>query len=274
MGALFGSLSALCIGLSDLFGRRVAEASNSVATSAAMQTLAAVTALGSVAVVSSQLAWADMVLGAVSGLGMGTGLACYYRGMTLSSSAVVAPVVATLAAVIPYGYTLITGSTPSAVAVIGATVAFVGLVLVTLGDRAPARMRVGLTWALASGLGYALAQTVLIETSSASGSWPGVSQRLVALVSMMVVARVIRVPFVPPPGLRRPAVVAGILAGFATVFFLAGVQLDAQPAVVTSSMFPAATVAIGWVFFRDHLARVQVVGIGVVLVGITGVVSP
>jgi len=274
MGAFFGSMSALCIGLSDLFGRRVTLASNSVAASAVMQAVAVVTVVASLFVVAGDLIWVEMGLGAISGLGMGTGLACYYRGMTESSSAVVAPVVATLAAVVPYGYTIVTGTTPSVLALTGALVAFLGLVMVTLGDQAPERMRVGLFWAVISGLGYAVAQTVLVETTSDSGSWPGITQRLTALGLMLVVARVIRVPVVVPKSLRRAGLFAGAFAGMASVFFLVGVARDAQPAVVTASMFPAVTVAIGWLFFRDHVARVQLAGVAAVLLGVVGVVAP
>ena len=41
----------------------------------------------------------------------------------------------------------------------------------------------------------------------------------------------------------------------------------------TASMFPAFSVAIGWLFFHDHVGRVQIVGIGLVLFGVAGVVT-
>ena len=118
MGALLGSLTALGIGGSDMFGRRVTAATSPVTASAVMQLFAALLSLVAITFVSSEWIWRDVWVGAVSGLGMGSGLACYFGGLQRSSSAVVAPIVATLSAVIPYLYTLVRGTSPTEVALL------------------------------------------------------------------------------------------------------------------------------------------------------------
>lgn len=275
MGALFGSISALLIGFADLFGRRVVGASSATTAAATMQFVAVFSALGSMVLVASSFGWRDLVIGALSGLGMGAGLALYYGGIARSSSTVVAPLVGVMSAVIPYGYTLATGARPSPLALGGAVVAFAGLAIITAGKPMgrTAFVRTGLTWGFASGLGYGFGLSVIIGASSASGAWPAVSQRIVAFLLMVVVARGVSVPVIPPKGLRLSAVTAGVLAGLTTIFFLLGVQTDAPPAVVTASMFPAASVAIGRFVYRDPVTRMQAVGIGVVLLGVAGVVG-
>jgi drug/metabolite transporter (DMT)-like permease len=275
MGALFGGLSALFIGFSDLFGRRVMGASSATTAAVTMQFVAIFSSFASMLVVASAFGSRDVIIGALSGLGMGAGLAMYYGGIARSSSTVVAPLVGVMSAVIPYGYTLITGARPSAVAIGGATVAFGGLVLITVGKARgrAAFVRTGLLWGFGSGLGYGFGLSVIIEASSDSGAWPAVSQRLIAFLLMVVVAKGISAPVIAPVGVRVSAVTAGVLAGLTTIFYLIGVQADAPPAVVTASMFPAASVAIGRVFYGDSVTRLQAVGIGIVLLGVAGVVG-
>lgn len=272
MGAFLGALTSLGIGGSDMFGRRVTAATSPVTASAVMQLFAALVSLVAITFVSSQWLWGDVWLGAVSGLGMGSGLACYFGGLERSSSAVVAPVVATLSAVIPYIYTLLTGTSPDAFALVGALAALAGLLLVTASGSSRERVRAGLVWGLASGLSYGFALTVVIETSSDSGVWPSVSQRVVAVLLMLGVAGAIRVQRIPPSGLRVTAALAGFFAGVSSLAYIAGVQVDAQPAVVTAGLFPIASVAGGRIFYGDEVTATQVLGIAVALLGVTAVV--
>ena len=71
-----------------MFGRRVTAATSPVTASAVMQLFAALLSLVAITFVSSEWLWGDVWLGAVSGLGMGSGLACYFGGLERSSSAV------------------------------------------------------------------------------------------------------------------------------------------------------------------------------------------
>lgn len=272
MGALLGSITALCIGISDMFGRRVTAASSAMTASAVMQVVAAAAALASVSFVDSTWLWDDVLLGGLSGLGMAVGLSCYFGGLQRAGSAIVAPLVATLSAVVPYVYTLVRGTSPTALAAIGAGVALIGLLLVTVGGSSADHMRTGLLWGLASGAGYGFGLTIVIETSSDSGVWPSVSQRVVAFVFMLVVATVLGAPKLPPAGVRFAGAVGGVFAGVTSLAFIYGVQVDAQPTVVTAGLFPIASVAGGWLFYDDQVSRTQAAGIAVALAGVTAIV--
>ena len=91
--------------------------------------------------------------------------------------------------------------------------------------------------------------------------------RFLALVAMRV-GHALR----PPDGQRSNLVVAGAFAGLSTVVYLLGIEADAPTAVVTASMFPAASVAIGYLSYRDPVSRLQLVGLAIVLLGVAGVV--
>ncbi len=273
MGAVFGSLGALSIGLSDLFGRRVVVASSALTAAAVMQFVAIFTSVIAVGVEDSRFQAADLGLGALSGVGLGVGLSCYYAGLVRSSSAVVAPLVATLAAVIPFVYTALTDEPPAALAWIGAVVAAGGLVLITFGGEQIERVRAGLIWGTVSGVGYGTGTAALVDVSTTAGQWPAVTQRLAAFVLLSVAAVVLSQPLTPPRGVRVSAVLAGALAGLTTLFIIFGVAHNARATVVTVSMFPAASVTVGWLFFRDSVTRTQLLGIATALIGVAVVIA-
>ncbi len=258
--------------MSDLFGRRVIGKSSVITTAVTMQFVAIFGSLIPLLVIAGEPRADDLIRGGLSGLGLGVGLACYYGGITRSSSTVVSPLVATMSAVVPFTYTVITGGPAPVLAIAGATVAVGGLILITIGGRAATAVWTGLAWGLVSGSGYGFGLTVVIDTASESGSWPAVTQRIGAFALMLAIASASRTPKVPPRGARLSGLMAGGFAAFSTIFFLAGVQADPGPVVITAAMFPAGSVAVGKLFYSDPVSRSQAVGIAAVLIGTAGVV--
>ena len=122
IGAIFGILAALLIGLSDLFGRQVTAKSSAITAASTMQ------AFGAASVLISLLFWpgtfssSDLALGALSGVGFAVGLSSYYLGLTRASSAVVAPLAAVLSALIPFGWVVVGGTEVSPLSAIGANI--------------------------------------------------------------------------------------------------------------------------------------------------------
>ncbi len=78
MGAFLGLLSALSIGFADLFARRVLREASPFVTSFMISVFAALTSIGAVVAFGSSMRAADFVVGIVSGVGMGVGIAAYY----------------------------------------------------------------------------------------------------------------------------------------------------------------------------------------------------
>ncbi len=273
MGALFGIVGALGIGLSDLFGRRIMLASSALTAAVVLQLSGGLLAAASMLVLPSEWLPVDAALGVVSGVGMGIGLGCYYTGLARSASTIVAPLVATLAAVLPFGYVLVSTGEGSVLGSVAAAVAVAGLALVSSGADAVSNLSAGVRWGVASGGGYGVAIAVLTEVSADSGAWPVVTQRASAFVLLGLVGVIGGHTIVPPPDARGSAVLAGFFIALSSIALLIGVRFDAGATVITLSMFPAFSVAIGRLFFDDPIAPRQVVGIVVVLAGIAGVVA-
>jgi drug/metabolite transporter (DMT)-like permease len=273
MGALLGLLGALGIGLSDLFGRRIVLASSPLTAAVVLQLFGGILAATTMPVLPSEFLWSDAGLGTVSGVGMGVGLGCYYAGLSASASTVVAPLVATLSAVLPFVYVLVTTGERSLVSSVAAIIAIVGLALVSTGADAVSNVAAGVRWGLASGIGYGTAIAVLTDVSADGGAWPAVTQRVSAFALLGLVALSTGQPVVPPAGSRANAVLAGAFVALSSIALLVGVQLDASATVITLSMFPAFTVAVGHIFFDDPIGPRQAVGLAIVLVGLVGIVG-
>ncbi len=273
MGALFGIVGALGIGLSDLFGRRIMLASSALTAAVILQLSGGLLAAATMAVLPSEWIVADAALGVVSGIGMGVGLGCYYTGLGRSASTIVAPLVATLAAILPFGYVLVSTGEGSILGSVAAAIAVAGLALVSSGADEISNVSAGVRWGVASGIGYGVAIAVLTEVSAESGGWPVVTQRASAFALLGLVGVAGRQAIVPPVGVRGSAGLAGFFIALSSIALLIGVRFDAGATVITLSMFPAFSVAIGRLFFDDPIAPRQVIGIVIVLAGIAGVVA-
>lgn len=271
MGLLFGLLTALAIGASDLFGRRVALAQSPITATIPMQFFAIVTSAAALLVIPSELSLAALGLGVVSGLGFAVGLGCYLTGLSKASSAIVAPTVAMLSAVLPFGFTVFRGAEPSRITLTGAAVCLLGLAIITVNRSELGVDWVALRWGTLSGLGYASGLIALVDVTDESGTWSAVSQRSAACVALAAVAFVTKVPRLPAPHLRRTAVLAGVAVGLSSIFILIGLSFDPTPTVIGSSLFPAVSVIVGLVAYDDDVRPAQWLGIAVVILGVIGV---
>ncbi len=270
-GVIFGLLTALAIGASDLFGRRIVHAQSPVTAAVPMQFFGILTAAVSLMFVSSEISFRDSVFGLLSGLGFAVGLGCYYTGLSKASSALIAPTVAMLSAVLPFAYSVFRGSETSVITVGGAIVCMTGLAVITVDRSAVAFDWAALRWGILSGLGYATGLISLIDVGDESGTWPAVVQRTTAFLTLAFVASRIKVPVLPRRNLRLAAVLAGIAVGLSSVFLLAGLEIDPTPTVIASSTFPAVTVFVGLLVYGDSVRTQQWWGIAIIILGIMGV---
>lgn len=267
MAAVFGLLSAFGIGASDLFGRRVVLASSAFTAATALQLFASIPTLGFAVATGSVFATGAFLWGCLSGFGMSAGLTLYYRGLERSTATIVAPIVASMTALLPYLYAVGRGESSSPLAVGGAAIAVVGLVFVTGGAVSAERLRAGVKFGLLSGLAYAFAAISFIEAADTDGWWPPFGQRLGGLLVLLMAAPFLGGRPLPPPGQRINGLLAGLLTALVSISYLAALTFNAAVGSVALSTFPVFSVLIGRVFFADALQRAQVVGIALVVGG-------
>ena len=236
-------------------------------------------AFGAAAVLLSLIAWPgsfsaqDLTLGAISGAGFAVGLCCYYFGLTRASSAIVAPLAAVLATLVPFGWAMMRDVQISAVSLIGVVLALMGLVAVTAGRQRSGSTITGIKWGVLSGLGYGVGQAVLLDVASTSGPIAIAGQRVIAVALMLPLAVLTKNRTVAPRGSRSVGIAAGICAGGASIAFFQGLRFDPLATVIGISLFPVFAVLVGRLQYDDAIEKRQIVGIILAVIGTVCVVA-
>ena len=211
---------------------------------------------------------ADLMWGALAGLSGMVGLGFLLRGFATGRMGIVAPVSAVLATAIPVIFTALTAGLPRELQLLGFGLAVVSIWLLSrpepLGGR-PA----GLGMALLAGLGFGGFFTALGQVGESAVLWPLVAGRLAACALMAAFALSTRRPVIPPLLPLGLLVLAGTLDVGGNLLFLLAIQsgrLDVT--AVLGSLYPAVTAILARLVTREHMARLQVIGVAVAVLAI------
>jgi drug/metabolite transporter (DMT)-like permease len=203
----------------------------------------------------------DLLWGALAGLFGLAGLGFLLRGFATGRMGIVAPVSAVLAAAIPVVFAAFTEGLPSPLQLSGFGLALAGIWLISrpepLGGR-PA----GLGLAMLAGLGFGMFFTALSQIGPSAVFWPLAAGRLATCALLVVVALVTHRPVIPQRLPLKLLVLAGVLDVGGNLFFLLATQsgrLDV--AAVLSSLYPAVTAVLAWLVAKEHMNRLQMVGV-------------
>lgn len=232
-------------------------------------------AIGLVALVAAALArmeqippTIDLVWGALAGLFGMTGLGFLMRGFSTGRMGIVAPVSAVLAAAIPVLFSAFTEGLPRELQLIGFFLALTSIWMLSRPERLGARPE-GLGMALLAGLGFGVFFTTLGQIGESSVFWPLVAGRLVACAVMLIFAVATRRTILVRPFPFRLIMLAGVLDVAGNVFFLLATQTGRlDVAAVLASLYPAVTAILAWAITREHIARLQVAGVGMAVLAI------
>jgi drug/metabolite transporter (DMT)-like permease len=268
---LVGLLVAASFGSGDFLGGLASRRAGTITVLALAQVAAVVVAAVVAIAVGGPITESALLLGAGAGaLGI-VALGCLYQGLAIGQIGEVAPVAAVVGAVIPVGWGLAIGEHPGGVALCGGLIAVVAAGLITLEREERKGPRVGRArlLALAAGLGFGTSFILFAEASHHSGFWPVLTARL---AGVLVVGIVILGSHAPRSIPARPmwlAIGAGILDVSGTVLLLVAVRLGLVAVVApVASLAPAFTVIGAWWYLREKASKLQVIGIGLALLGL------
>jgi len=206
----------------------------------------------------------DWVWSGLGGLGGAIALLAFYRAMSRGAMTVIAPVSAVVGLSIPVLIGLLQGERPAIIAYPGILIAIVAVALV--GDVLD-RHNLPTSWSTIglaglAGVGFGLIFVCLAQTSTESGLWPLVGQRLVSVPTVALVAVALKHRTNLQGYVLRLALLSGILDTTANGLYLISVRngLLSLVAVITA-LYPVSTVMLALRFDQERLHRSQAAGL-------------
>jgi drug/metabolite transporter (DMT)-like permease len=272
VAVLLALVSAFAYGLSDFVGGLVSRRASVWSVAVVLQSSSAVATALICPFVDGAVSEADLAWGTLSGVGSGLGVCFLFRGFTRGRMAVVAPLSAVGAAVLPFVVGLAVGERPSTLDLIGIAVALPGIWLVSSGEAPPGSGRVavssGVGDGLLAGVGFGVMFVALAQVGDAAGLWPVALGQLVSALTAAGLAVVLRASWRPGGRTLWPAAAAGPLGALAVVAYtLSSREGLLSVSAVLSSLYPAATILLAATVLHERVRRPQVLGL--VLCGVT-----
>jgi drug/metabolite transporter (DMT)-like permease len=212
-----------------------------------------------------QVGWA--VFAGIVGV---AGLGAFYRGLAVGTMGIVGPIAAT-GAVVPLVYGLARGERPSALQGVGVALAVIGVVGASL-ERVPEttkrRVGAGVGLALLAAAGFGCSLIGLSRAAPGGIVWAVSIMRVVAVPLMLGLAFAL--------GAQRPSrrmwpLLIGVGVGDtgATLLYAAASTRGLLSIVaVLSSLYPVVIVVLARVLLAERVARAQLAGVAVTLVGV------
>ncbi|MGB8861128.1 MAG: DMT family transporter [Ilumatobacteraceae bacterium] len=265
----FAIAAALLLGGSDFFAARSARTTPAITVTRTAVAVSTVLSPLLLLLVDSRWIAHDLVVGALSGLSMITGLMLLYRGYAVARMGIVAPLSSVLLATVPVVWDLINGVRPSAWASVGMGIGVVALVLTSYTPGGAGSVRQGALLGVGSGVAFGVAFTLMGEVSKASGLTPVILQRATGFALLATIGVVRRDGFFATGIGLRNAIGAGILGLVA----IGSLQLAFQrgelgPVSVASSQFATVAVILSVLFNRERMRWWQGVGVGATAVAV------
>jgi drug/metabolite transporter (DMT)-like permease len=269
MAALLALSAAVAYGVGDFLGG-VAARRVPAAAVVLWSHLVGLVLLASLApVVGGQMTSHTLVVGGAAGVLGATGVAIFYRALSVGAMSVVAPVAALLSAAVPVTAGLAAGERPTAAAFGGIGLALGAVVLIsrepaTAGGPGVNAKALGL--AVVSGIGFGLFFVALDQAGgdSAVGIWPLVGARIasVSLFAALAASGLTRAAL--PRGVTAAAVGAGVLDVTANVLYVLALRHGLLSIVsALTALYPASTVLLARYVLGERLSPVQCTGLGI-----------
>ena len=267
LSVIFGISTALCWGTADFIG-----GSASRRAGAYRMTLGTV-ACGLLFLLPAAIIMQDVplsrhgwLLGMLAGTFDSVGILLLYMSMTAGRLSLAAPVSALTSAALPVVYGMVTLGIPELPVIAGLILALASVWLVSRGGEAGQQGRIrcsDLYLPLLSGscLGIFL---VLMHTNSHTAMfWPMIAVRCGGVITLLCLstAFMFRVQSVAAFPWRLIFLTGLLDVGGNYFYILAGQMGRMDVAAVLSSLFPGTTVFLAWLILKEHISRLQLVGI-------------
>lgn len=246
-------------GVSDFLGGLKARSASVLTVLAVSQPVGLLLMGAIVAARGSWPGWGWWVLwAALSGIGGAVGIGALYKGLSVGSMGIVAPITSA-SPLIPLTVALARGERPSAIQLVGIGLALVGVAFAgyepgTGGVRG--RAAVGAGWALLAAVTFGSSQVGIEAASNVDPYWGTFALRI---ASVAVVFAALFTRHAPGPGRIWPTLaVLGLLDSGATILFAVATTKGLFSVVaVLGSLYPVLVAILARAFLHERLTLVQ-----------------
>lgn len=272
MSVLLALGAAFAYGLSDFIGGVASRRTSAWPVAFLASVGALVGALALALARSGSPTTADLLWGALAGVGGGFGGAFLYRGLSIGKMGVVAPISGVGAAIVPVFVGVATGERPGLLVWLGLVLALPGIWLVarepSLDADQPASAE-GVVDGILAGLGFGVIFAAMGQVPDTAGYWPLAIAQTASLVAIAVTAAVMGGSIRPRAATDWWGFGGGILATAAVLLFLLATQQGLLTvASVLTSLYPAFTVLLASLALKEHMHRAQGLGLGLCAVAV------
>jgi len=215
-----------------------------------------------------------LVYGAFAGVFGNIGLLALYRGLSTGRMGIVAPLSAVLTALVPIGYTAFFTGLPSMTRFAGFVCFMVAVWLLSSADTGFRMTGRELLLSCVAGAGFGLFFIFIDKANDLAIFWPLVWARVASVLFLSTVILLAGKPGSSSmSGMWRFIVMAGVLDALGNLLFSTAAHLGRlDVSAVLSSLYPAATVLLAWLFLREKLRRRQWMGVGAAFIAL-GLIS-
>ncbi|MEI8238896.1 MAG: DMT family transporter [Actinomycetota bacterium] len=270
IGLIFALNAAILLGASDFCAARSARTTPSVTvtrTAVGVSTLCSPLLL---LFVDFQWLPHDMLVSALSGVLMITGLMLLYEGYSVARMGIVAPLSSVLLVTVPIVWDIINGVRPGALAAAGMGLGLMALVLTSYTPGGKGSVALGAALGLGSGVAFGIAFTLMGQVSEAAGLSGVVVQRVTGFAMLVAFGVMRKEPWFANGVGRRYAMVAGVFGlvaiGSLQLAFRHG---DLGPVSVASSQFATVAVILSVLFNHERMRWWQGCGVATTAVAVS-----
>jgi uncharacterized membrane protein len=271
--------SAILYGAADFIGGMASRRANTMAVVLVSQGAGLIMIVLALPVLAAANPLAnDWIWGGIAGLAGGGGVALLYRALAVGRMAVVAPVTAVCAVVLPVAAAVMFGERPGLQASAGILLAVAAITLVSrqahTGAEPIAEPRAGLGLAFASGIAIGFFFLALARTGASAGVWPLVAARVVSVALMALLMLLSRRSLAMTPSTLMLAIGGGLVDMIANLLYLLASRRGPLTLVVTlSSLYPASTVLLARMVLGEQISSQQWIGVLCALTAIVMILS-
>ncbi len=266
--------AALAYGLSDFVGGLLTRRASAWAVAAASQATASMLTIGLVTTNAGSPDAAALLWAVIAGIGGGAGNVFIFRGLSGGRMAIVAPLSALAAASLPVLVGVAAGERPGLLPGLGVVAALPAIWLVSGGAGLTVSHRAAVTDGLLAGAGFGVQFSALGQIPPDAGLTPLAVSQVISVAAIVASGAAFAQPWLPRDRFSRLGVIAGLLAGLATIAFQLAVQSGLLTiAAVVTSLYPAVTVLLAGAVLRERIQRAQALGLVLALAAVALIAS-